>query len=256
TWRIELYMRRYPSAPYLTSAGTAIDPTARRTTMAAPTTARRTRSFVKYGTRSRGIDGSADSISIRPARPLTTWLRAPRDISTARTRAWSPPTRACETLRVATGWVPAPDAGVRGPAGRAGGRNLRPFFFPFRITVSSLLTRHFPAWRGRWRAAPDGEVELALTEQAGGGEGGCWVVEWDAKMVAACLSLGRGTQRSETLATICCVPRVVIALNVVGVKAFNMPLPLPLSTGFPAPQAREVVEAPDGECRPGKLSQR
>jgi hypothetical protein len=44
-------------------------------------------------------------------------------------------------------------------------------------------------------------------------------------VVSACLSLGRGTQRSETLATICCVPRVVIALNVVGVKALNMRLP-------------------------------
>ena len=33
--------------------------------------------------------------------------------------------------------------------------------------------------------------------------------------------VGRGTQPTETLATICCVPRVVIALNVVGVKGLN-----------------------------------
>jgi hypothetical protein len=51
-----------------------------------------------------------------------------------------------------------------------------------------------------------------------------WFVEWDAGRVSACLSLGRGTQRSETLTTICCVPRVVIALNVVGVKALNQAL--------------------------------
>src|SRR6185312_16289760 len=36
--------------------------------------------------------------------------------------------------------------------------------------------------------------------------------------MTACLSLGRGTQPSETLATICCVPAAVIPPNVVAVK--------------------------------------
>src|SRR6266516_481856 len=39
--------------------------------------------------------------------------------------------------------------------------------------------------------------------------------------VSACLSLGRGTQRVRTLATICCVPSEVITPNVVGVKRFE-----------------------------------
>ena len=34
--------------------------------------------------------------------------------------------------------------------------------------------------------------------------------------------VGRGTQPTETLATTCCVPRVVIALNVVGVKGLSI----------------------------------
>ena len=38
---------------------------------------------------------------------------------------------------------------------------------------------------------------------------------------SACLSLGRGTQLGETLATICCVPCAVITPNVVGVKTVN-----------------------------------
>ena len=75
--------------------------------------------------------GSADSMMRWPPRPLTTWLRAPKDISTARTRAWSPPTRACETLRCVSGWPGAP--GV--PAARTGGLNFAPlpFFLLFRL---------------------------------------------------------------------------------------------------------------------------
>jgi len=118
----------------------SIDPAPRSTSMATPTTASRMRSLVKYGTRSSGIDGSADSTMKRPPRTLVTWLRAPSDISTARTRAWSPPTRACETLRVPVSWPAAGDVltpvlGVRGPAARTGGRNFPfPFFLPLRLT--------------------------------------------------------------------------------------------------------------------------
>ncbi len=45
---------------YLTSSGMITEPTPSRTIMAAPTTRSRTRSLVKYGTRSSGIDGSLD----------------------------------------------------------------------------------------------------------------------------------------------------------------------------------------------------
>src|SRR5229473_5018856 len=101
--------------------------------MAAPTTARRTRSRVKYGTRSSGIDGSPDCTTIRPRGPLTIVFRAPRDSSTARTVAWSPPTRACDTERVTTG-VPAA-TWEEVPATRTGCRYLalRPFFRPLRL---------------------------------------------------------------------------------------------------------------------------
>jgi hypothetical protein len=58
-----------------------------------------------------------------------------------------------------------------------------------------------------------------------------WFVGLDVGSVSACLSLGRGTQRTETLTTICCVPRVVIALNVVGVKTLNRPLLKRMSPG-------------------------
>src|SRR5665213_605370 len=78
---------RTAARAYLTIRGTAIEPAPRRTTIATPTTARRTRSLVKYGTRSNGIAGSADAITRWPPRTLTTWFRAPKDISTARTRA-------------------------------------------------------------------------------------------------------------------------------------------------------------------------
>src|SRR5207253_9700852 len=45
----------------------------------------------------------------RSPRPLTIWFLAPRDSSTARTMAWSPPTRAWDTLRVAVDvWTAAP----------------------------------------------------------------------------------------------------------------------------------------------------
>src|SRR5258708_39195700 len=47
---------------YLTISGTAIDPMPRSTTIAGPTTARRTGSFVKYRTRPSALDESADSI--------------------------------------------------------------------------------------------------------------------------------------------------------------------------------------------------
>src|SRR5215467_7883594 len=87
------------AAVYLISWGTAKAPAPSSTTMAAATKARRTRSLRKYGTLSRGIDGSPDSTTMRPPRALTKRLLAPSDISTARIVAWSPPTRACETER-------------------------------------------------------------------------------------------------------------------------------------------------------------
>src|SRR2546429_2101978 len=104
------------------------DPIPSTTTIAEPTTASLTRSLVKYGTRSSGMDGSVDSTLYRPPRPLMIWLREPSDSSTARTRAWSPPTRAWETLRELA-WAGAVEpeplaAGVRGPGGRIGWRNL------------------------------------------------------------------------------------------------------------------------------------
>src|SRR5438105_1674942 len=122
---------------YLTISGTVSEPTPSKTIIAAPTTTRRTRSLVKYGTRSSGIDGSADSTMKRPPRPLRISLRAPSDISTARTVAWSPPTRAWDTLREAVAvWAPEPGAPmlVRGPGGRIGWRNL-PLarFLPLRL---------------------------------------------------------------------------------------------------------------------------
>src|SRR5947208_305429 len=72
-------------------------------------------------------------------RPFEIWLRVPRDISTARTIAWSPPTRACDTLREAVAVGAAePGAAIpeRGPAGRIGCRNL-PLarFLPLRLIV-------------------------------------------------------------------------------------------------------------------------
>src|SRR5260370_16625878 len=70
------------------------------------------------------MDGSFDSTVNRPLRPLTIWFREPRDISTARTSAWSPPTRAWETLRATpVVWAPPPGIpglGVKGPPGRIG----------------------------------------------------------------------------------------------------------------------------------------
>src|SRR5438105_5947476 len=57
--------------------------------------------------------------------------------------------------------------------------------------------------------------------QAGGWGSCCWVVGCDAGRGSACLSLGRGTQRAETLATICCVPSQVITPNVVAVKTIE-----------------------------------
>ena len=90
------------------------------------------------------MEGSADSTMKRPPRIFVNWLRAPRDISTERTNAWSPPTRAWETLRMGPVCVAAveaePMAGVSGPAGLTGGRNLPLVrFLPLRLTNSSLV---------------------------------------------------------------------------------------------------------------------
>src|SRR5256885_16704132 len=73
------------------------------------------------------MEGSVDCTNMRPPRPFEIWLRAPRDISTARTIAWSPPTRACDTLRDAVAVGAAEPGGAipeRGPAGRTGSRNM------------------------------------------------------------------------------------------------------------------------------------
>src|SRR5438309_1904483 len=78
----------------------------------------------------------------RPPRPFLISLRPPSDISTARTSAWSPPTRAWDTLRdVVAVCAPVPGAPVlvRGPGGRIGWRNL-PLarFLPLRLISASL----------------------------------------------------------------------------------------------------------------------
>src|SRR5205809_7155397 len=52
--------------------------------------------------------------------------------------------------------------------------------------------------------------------------GSCfWVGGCDSGRGSACLSLGRGSQRGKTLATICCVPVAVITPNVGAVKTFG-----------------------------------
>src|SRR6202521_4022747 len=89
------------------------------------------------------MEGSPDSMIMRPARPFTIWFRAPNDISTARTNAWSPPTRACDRLRVAVGWPGTAEAFW--PTALTDGRNLppRPFFLPFlliRVEVYEMRT--------------------------------------------------------------------------------------------------------------------
>src|ERR1700693_3530139 len=145
----------------------------------------------------------------RPPRTLVNWLRAPSDISTDRTRAWSPPTRACETLRGGgepAGATPAelpPIPGVSEPGGLTGGRNLPLLrFLPLRLTASSLM-----------------KVE---NRQAVWGAGaGSWGATRGAIRLPA--SLGRGTQPGETVATICCVPSRVITPNVVVVKGLCIP---------------------------------
>src|SRR5258708_2855272 len=81
----------------------------------------------------------------RPPRTLVNWLRAPSDISTERTRAWSPPTRACDTLRgggdpaCATPAGGAPIPAVGGPGALPAGR-IFPLlrFLPLRLTDASL----------------------------------------------------------------------------------------------------------------------
>src|ERR1700686_3383398 len=96
----------------------------------------------------------------RPPRTLVNWLRAPSDISTERTRAWSPPTRACDTLRGGGGGpacpTPAeltPIPGVSGPGGLTGGRNLPLLrFLPLRLTAPSLPTLSRLDGRCRLRA--------------------------------------------------------------------------------------------------------
>src|SRR5258708_6671511 len=100
----------------------------------------------------------------RPPRTLVNWLRAPSDISTERTRAWSPPTRACDTL-LGGGDPACATPAVWGAGGRSWG-------------------------------ATRGAIRLRV-------------------------SLGRGTQPAETLATTCCVPGRVITPNVDVVKALN-----------------------------------
>src|SRR5712691_4765936 len=155
---------------YLTSCGTTKEPIARSTTMVPPTTASRTRSLVKYGTRSRGIEGSPDCTTIRPRGPLTIVLRAPRDSSTARTVAWSPPTRACETERVGIGVPTAP--GVAVPPTRTGWRYLalRPFLRPFLLMGSRVYRRLNPPTRHASRAdlPTSGEALRLNSKQAGG----------------------------------------------------------------------------------------
>src|SRR5437879_9559647 len=75
---------------------------------------------------------------MRPRGPLTTWLRAPSDSSTARTVAWSPPTRAWDTERVPMAVVEAPTAPA--PDTRTGWRyRLRPFLRPFLLIGPSSL---------------------------------------------------------------------------------------------------------------------
>src|ERR1700687_1457171 len=148
----------------------------------------------------------------RPPRTLVNWLRAPSDISTERTRAWSPPTRACETLRVggdppacATPVEVVPIPGVSGPGGLTGGRNLPLLrFLPLRLTAPSLV-------KVENRQAVEGAI--AASWGATRGE------------IRLPVSLGRGTQPAETLATICCVPRRVITPNVVVVKSLNSSWP-------------------------------
>src|SRR5258708_12380000 len=96
----------------------------------------------------------------RPPRTLVNWLRAPSDISTERTSAWSPPTRACDTLRgggdpaCATPAEVAPIPGVSGPGGLTAGRNLPLLrFLPLRLTDASLPTLR--RLDGRSQRAPD-----------------------------------------------------------------------------------------------------
>ena len=61
--------------------------------------------------------------------------------------------------------------------------------------------------------------------------------------VSACLSLGRGTQPAEMLATICCVPAVVITPNVVGVKTTDLECG---SKANLSPLKRKAILSPHG----------
>jgi hypothetical protein len=71
---------------------------------------------------------------------LTIWFCPPSESSTARTSAWSPPTRACDTLRdgaAEEGWRVTGDGPVlagAGPGGRIGCRYLAlTRFLPLRL---------------------------------------------------------------------------------------------------------------------------
>src|SRR2546429_9855069 len=101
---------------------------------------------------------------MRPPRCLTYWLRAPSDSSTARTRAWSPPTLAWETLRVGVVWAPGVPAALSGPAGRIGWRYL-PLarFLPLRLIDLPGLT----AVRNGPRSAPSPPIRRDLPTRGG-----------------------------------------------------------------------------------------
>src|SRR5713101_7055220 len=168
------------------------------------------------------MDGSTDSTTIRPPRPLRMRFVEPSDSSTARTVAWSPPTRAWETERWAVTVPPATGADAL-TGGRYRARALR---------RDLRLTRKESTEPRRRR--PGGG------DQAGGGVGrgrGC----------SACLSLGLGTQPAGLWATTCCVPAGVITPNVAAVK------PLHISDGLRLDaQADRTGQDPD----PGQQADR
>src|SRR5438105_15838351 len=84
-----------------------------------------------------------------PPRPLMIWLRPPSDISTARTIAWSLPTRAWDTLLDAVEvWAPAPGVATpaRGTGGRIGWRHFAlARFLPLRLIYPQASSASKPA---------------------------------------------------------------------------------------------------------------